>query len=351
MRRVCLVVASLRKGGSERVISELANNWSKIDNIEVHLILLTRQKRYYRINENVKVHDVGAGKSVAVKTIKTALNLRRKIKGINPESVLSFNEIYNNLTLISLIGIRVKIFVSDRNSPDNRLPWPHEVLRKILYRNCSGVIAQTSKSAEVLKSLTNNPNIAVIPNPLINVNFNSEINRKKTILNIGRNVRQKNQATLIEIFNRIEDKTWKLKILGEGPLRSELSELVRSYGLEDRVQLMDFTSEISEEYQSASIFAMTSLYEGLPNALMEALAFGLPSIAFNCNYGPSDLIKDGINGFLIDEHEIDEFVEKLNLLTGDADLRTRLQGYSDEFRLSYNGVTISDRFLKYVLCD
>jgi glycosyltransferase involved in cell wall biosynthesis len=114
---------------------------------------------------------------------------------------------------------------------------------------------------------------------------------------------------------------------------------------------MDFTSEISEEYQSASIFAMTSLYEGLPNALMEALAFGLPSIAFNCNYGPSDLIKDGINGFLIDEHEIDEFVEKLNLLTGDADLRKRLQSYSDEFRLYYNGVTISDRFLKYVLCD
>ena len=223
-----------------------------------------------------------------------------------------------------------------------------------MYRKSSGVIAQTITAKKVLSKNTKNKNIRVIPNPLrkiTSVNNESGAKKKKIILNAGRNVPQKNQLELLEIFSQCNYQDWELKILGNGPLHQELIEKTKELNLQEHVQILDFSKEVDTFYSEANIFAFTSLYEGFPNALIEAMAHGLPCVSYDCPTGPADVIKDGINGFLVGLNDKKQFKKKLNNLMDSKALRESISIESKKVNQKYALKTITDKYLNFILED
>ncbi|MDD3003617.1 glycosyltransferase [Flavobacterium sp.] len=329
-KTICLIIPSLRHGGAERVISILANEWSKNSDTKVNILLLTKQDKFYDISKKVNIIEPNKlySKNVISKlfyTLWVLLFIRKKINSLKPDSILSFCECYNNLVLLSLWKTDNKIFVSDRNNPNNFIGVFHEFLRKKLYKNATGIIAQTETAKKILIKKTNNRNIKVIPNPLREIIHHKEEISKNIILNVGRFEIQKNQKELIEIFSLLKNKeNWKLILLGEGSLKSELVSLVEKLQLQNHVEILDFQYDIDAYFQQAKIFAFTSIYEGFPNALSEAMANGLASIAYDCPTGPSELIENNINGLLIPLYNKEEYVKNLDRLIIDNAFRDKI---------------------------
>ncbi|GGH32312.1 LPS N-acetylglucosaminyltransferase [Sphingobacterium alkalisoli] len=352
---VCLIIPSLRHGGAERVISILANEWSRRPNLKVFIILLTKQEHFYSVNDNVTIIEPQEEYtsnliSKFYYSIWILKFIRRTIRELKPDAVLSFCERYNNIVLLSLLGINVKRFVSDRNNPKNTLGLVHENLRKRLYKGADGIIAQTTTAKDILYIKTKNPNIKAIPNPLRNVEEHDVTKRENIILTVGRNVEQKNQRELIEIFSRLEDaEHWKLEIIGVGDLRHELENLVEMKGLSNRVSFLDFQKNIDFYFQRAKIFVFTSLYEGFPNALIEAMANGLPTVSYDCPTGPSELIVDGKNGDLVELNNTDLFVRKLQFLINDDMLRNSYGEEAKNVKTKYSSQQISQEYLNFIL--
>ena len=144
------------------------------------------------------------------------------------------------------------------------------------------------------------------------------------VLAIGRYDYQKGFDTLLNIWEQVVHNSqcgWTLDIIGDGPQREALQQQMERLGLQDSVRLLAPTNKIQEAYLNASIFVMTSRYEGLPMVLLEAQAYGLPIVSFACPCGPRDIITDGINGFLIENRDETLFAQRLTTLMQDAALR------------------------------
>lgn len=327
--RIALVIPTFVHGGMERVMSELGNYWAKIG-WEVTVIFLVNHKPFFEIDRNV--HGVIMPQffykpnfaSKFLYSIRIILYLRRNVKRINPDSLLSFGEGYNSIVLLSTLGLNYNVFVSDRSSPDHQLGFFKQKLMKYLYPTAAGVISQTKTAKIKIQSKAALKNVHIIPNP-VKIIPRANLKKENIILNVGRLVKEKNQLQLIQIFSKVCYGDWRLIIVGDGPLRLRLENEIKKLDLEEKVILAGAQYDLSVYFSKSKIFAMTSISEGYPNALCEAMAFPLPVISFNCIAGPADIINDGVNGFLIEPERQMDFEYKLSSLMRDENLRTRFE--------------------------
>ena len=170
------------------------------------------------------------------------------------------------------------------------------------------------------------PNMEVIANAKNKwENYTASLENKQVIA-VGRYNFQKGFNRLIEAWRTVSDRypDWKLKIVGNGELRSDLEMLINKYNLNDTIELKESTSEILSEYLDASLLVMTSHYEGLPMVLLEAMSVGLPMVSFDCKCGPKDLITDGEDGFLVPEGNIPMLVERIIQLIENKNMRKQM---------------------------
>ena len=153
--------------------------------------------------------------------------------------------------------------------------------------------------------------------------------KNKIVLAVGRLEYQKGFDTLLEIWTKVTNKNpeWQLHIYGDGQEKEKLQSIIQQKGLSENVRIYPPTKNIEQVLLSSSIYVMSSRFEGFPMVLLEAMECGLPCVSFACKCGPRDMILDGENGFLIENNDIDTFVEKLNRLMQDKELRTK-QGIS-----------------------
>jgi GalNAc-alpha-(1->4)-GalNAc-alpha-(1->3)-diNAcBac-PP-undecaprenol alpha-1,4-N-acetyl-D-galactosaminyltransferase len=332
MFKITCVIPSLSLGGMERVMSVLLNKFSE-KNVELHLVLIGRTRDIeYNIPKSVNIHRPSFNYSETNRftfTLKTILYLRKEIKNIKPDSILSFGEYWNSLVLLSLLNLKYLIFISDRSQPNKDLGEIQNKLRNFLYPKATGYIAQTIKASEIAAKNKWNSNITVIGNP-VKQNQNQEIDtRENIIITVGRLIPTKHIDELIDIFRIVDNKNWKLVIVGGNSknlnLLDEYTKLVQELGLSGRIELVGAKSNVEEYYKKAKIFAFTSSSEGFPNVIGEAMSYGLPVIAYDCTAGPSDLISNGESGFLIEERDKEQYVEKLNMLIQNQNLRS-MQG-------------------------
>jgi GalNAc-alpha-(1->4)-GalNAc-alpha-(1->3)-diNAcBac-PP-undecaprenol alpha-1,4-N-acetyl-D-galactosaminyltransferase len=322
MKKLCLVLPSLSGGGMERVMSELAWFFVRKKYVETHLILLSRCAKFYTMPPEVVIHEPKFefnNKLRILHTIRTINYLRQKVKYLKPDAILSFGEMYNSFVLLSTILMKIKIIVSDRSKPDKKWGLLHEWLRKILYIKATGIISQTRYSKDFLKSITKHQNIIVIPNPVMTFKQTNE-KKQNIILNVGRLISSKRIDLLLDVFASCKFEDWKLWIIGDGPERRRLEEKSFELGIHNYVTFWGNRKDIETFYSKAKIFAFTSNSEGFPNALLEAMAAGLACISFDCIAGPSDLINDGENGYLIKNGNIKDYLTKLNNLINSPEL-------------------------------
>lgn len=327
--KLFLIIPTLKQGGAERVMSELANQFAIREAIQVHLVLLAKSNDFYKVDDSVIIHRLGFENKSKLKKVISELTtfkcLRKLLKTHKPDAVLSFMEKYNSFTILASVFLGLRVFVSDRSNPLKKVPKSTELLRKFTYKYATGIIAQTQFAKDVLAAKTKNKNIRVIPNPVKEIQKYSDIAKENLILNVGRLVPEKGQKYLIESFSRIKEKAdWKVIILGDGPLRNELQQQVKNLRLEEKVKFLGAVNNIDEWLAKASVFVFPSISEGFPNALAEAMSAGLPCVSFDCDAGPRDLIENYKNGILIEEKNTLEFTSALQELIDNPNLRLQL---------------------------
>lgn len=327
-KKVCLVIPSLQAGGMERVMSELAIYFSERKELEVHLVLYGRSPEvFYRLPDGIITHQpdsVFNNRQRIYSTIRRLIFLRRTVLEIHPYSVLSFGEYWNSFVLLALTGLQFPVYISDRCSPAKIYSPFHNFLRRWLYPKSRGVIAQTEVAMMMYKKQFRNDNIVVIGNP-IRLSANREGPGQKIVLTVGRLIDSKHHDKVIEIFCAINNPDWRLLIVGGDALKQDnhhrLMALVRSLKAEASVEITGYRTNMDEIYQQSSIFVLASDSEGFPNVIGEAMASGIPVIAFDCVAGPSEMITDGDDGYLIPVGNYVEFSRRLKILMDDEMLR------------------------------
>lgn len=349
--RISLVIPTLFAGGAERVLSILANQWAS-DGHEVDVILLAQGPSFYTLSPDVTLTELGfVANSSGWRRIKslltTSLRLRQLISERQPDFVLSFMNKYNVFVLMSLVFLKPPVFVSERDSPDEQLPLLTTIARKLIYPLATGVICQTEPSRQFVQQHLGCQNVIALPNPISKVCSKKYQNRKPIILSVGRLVPKKGHQFLIEAFSLLEDESWSLIILGGGPLKDDLTAHIRQKNLAHRITIEPPTKDVSAYYNSASIFAFPSLMEGFPNALAEAMAHGLPCVSFDCSTGPSDLITDSENGFLVPVGDVNLMSSRLHELIKNPSLRESISLKSKVVSAKLSSETICSAYLKF----
>lgn len=328
IKKVAFVIHSLQAGGMERVMSELVNYFAQKNEYEVHLILYgIKPELFYSVSERVICHRpnfVFDNRYRTWYTLKTMLFLRQILKKIQPVSILSFGERWNNLVLMSTLGTGLAVFVSDRSQPDKPLGFKDDLLRKWLYPKAKGVVVQTQKALAIYQQMYRQDNFKVIGNPIRAIQ-QPATQRENEILMVGRLIQSKQQDHLIQIFAQLNAPDWKLVLVGYDHLKQENQKrweaLAQELGVGSRVVFAGKRDDVETFYSQAKVFAFTSRSEGFPNVIGEAMASGLPVIAYDCVAGPSDLIKDSENGFLIRLNDQSAFRDQLQKLIDQPNLR------------------------------
>jgi GalNAc-alpha-(1->4)-GalNAc-alpha-(1->3)-diNAcBac-PP-undecaprenol alpha-1,4-N-acetyl-D-galactosaminyltransferase len=323
VKNIALVIPGMACGGAERVMSELAHFFVEQPEVSVSLILLTKSEKFYPIPSKVKLIEPSFEHrqySRFIFTLKIFMFLRKAFKGSKPNVVLSFGSRYNSFVLLASFGLGLKVYVSDRSRPSNSHGWFLDLINPIVYRFASGIIGQTQVAQENIFKKVKHRNIKVIGNPISKGELNYS-HKQNIILNVGRFIPSKQQAFLVKTFAEIDPIGWKLVFLGDGPELMSIQKLAQELEVLNMVEFLGNVSNINNFYQKAKIFAFTSISEGFPNALGEAMAAGLACISFDCEAGPRDIIDHKQNGFLVDIKEKEEYKERLKQLILDEHLR------------------------------
>jgi GalNAc-alpha-(1->4)-GalNAc-alpha-(1->3)-diNAcBac-PP-undecaprenol alpha-1,4-N-acetyl-D-galactosaminyltransferase len=356
-KRICLVIPSLHTGGMERVMSELAHYFCEKAECEVHLVLygLTREI-FYEIPANIIIHKPAFefdNSKRTWNTIKTLWFLRTKFKTIQPDTILSFGELWNNFVLLTTIGLNYPVYISDRCQPDKSLGKLHDSLRKLLYPRAKGIIAQTQIAKEIYSNQFKHNNIEVIGNPIRAVQLNDQIEKENIVLSVGRLIKSKQHDELIKLFVKINKPNWKLVIVGDDALKqnnmSKLKVLIKELNAEENIILAGKQNDVDTYYLRSSIFAFTSSSEGFPNVIGEAQSAGLSVISFDCIAGPSDLIKNNQNGYLIPLNNYEKFEEKLLYLMESDEERIRLGDNAKKTISEFEATKIADKFYNFII--
>ncbi len=337
-------------GGAERVISQLANQFIKT-NHEVNLILLGNLPDFYKINSNVKIYRLGFENKNPIQKITTEIKiffkLRKLLISTQPDAVLSFMTKYNVLTIMASLFTGINIYVSERNNPLKKISIQLSLSRKLFYRNAKGIIAQTMFAKKVFEDTLNCKNIEVIENPVINIENSLIKKREKTIITTGRLIPSKNHISLVRIFSKLKRKDWKLKILGDGPEMKNLKTEINNLNLNDSIELLGKTNNVTEYLNHSSIFAFTSKSEGYPNALVEGMCSGLACISYDCPAGPDEIINNGVNGFIIKNFNEDDYLKQLQELINSEKLRNHISLNALKIKERNNIKYISEKYIEF----
>ncbi|MBN1386938.1 MAG: glycosyltransferase [Bacteroidales bacterium] len=343
----------------ERVMSELADYFAARQDLELHLVLygITREI-FYIIPDNLIIHKPQFRFNNKLRiyfTLKTLLYLRYTIKKIGPGSIISFGELWNSFVLIALCGLKYPVYISDRCSPEKKFNAFHTFLRKLFYPRATGIIAQTAKAKEIYSARIKHKNIRVIGNPIREIKVSHEQERQNIVLMVGRLIKSKHQDKLIEMFAKVSPPDWKLLLVGYDHLKQQnmarLKTLARDLNVDQRVVFLGKTDNIEGIYLKSSVFAFTSSSEGFPNAIGEAMAAGLPVVAFDCVAGPSEMIRDNHNGFLVPLFDFEHFQKKLELLMKNKETRTIFGENAREDIRQFSISQIGEQYLQFILSE
>lgn len=352
---IALVIPALNIGGMQRVASILANHFSEQAHHAVHLIKLTKGSNGFSIQENVTLHEPDFNYKEypkIIRTIKTVIFLRRKIKKIKPYSILSFGDRYNAFTILSNLGLGINIYISNRMNPKISNGLFIDTMNKLLYPFAKGIIAQSNLAKMVFEKKYHKKNITVIGNPFhLPQSYNDDEKRRNLIINVGRFDDQKNQNLLVKYFIDINPDDWGLLFVGDGRKQEQVMKLVMDSKEDNRIKFIDHTTNIEEFYAKTKIFAFTSTSEGFPNALGEAMAAGCACLSFDCEAGPSDLIDDGMNGFLIPVGDHAHYKQKLQLLMDNPALRQCFGKKAQEKMQQFTVEKIAQQYLDFIFSD
>ena len=374
---ITFLTASLGSGGAERVVSLLANRMSEMGH-QVEIICLMYDDVYYQTKPVVTLTVVP--RVCPGNLIKRLFWLRRYVQKSGTEVCVAFTEGVYCATICALLGTGIPVIASERLDP-HYMSWQRNLLKKIFLPHAAWLVVQTEHIKSYFKgkvakktSIILNPvneKVFEVNDERLMVNGDGLAVKENTIISVARLFPQKRQEVLIGAFAKIAEKypEWKLVIYGEGPERAKLEKLIASLNdnesylntkvtedksvgakeqktqnevhgderlmvnderlkIKERILLPGRCETIIEELNKAKIFTLSSDYEGLSNAMLEAVCVGLPIVSTRVS-GTDELIREGVNGYVVDCGDTDALAEALEKLMGDE---KKIQQFSAESR-------------------
>ncbi len=335
MKKLAIYCDSLSRGGAERVTICLAKYM--IDaGISCDIITTRYGKEEYELPIGVTRYCADS------RSIKV---LRKLFKKSGADTLLIMGVPICVFGIPASRRLNMKVVVSERNAPSMFAGRKStKVLSRFLMKFADGFVFQTNDAKNFYAKVLNNRG-TVIPNPIILDGFPEVYRGKRNscIVTAGRLVGQKNHELLIKAFSKIANKypDVNLIIYGEGNLRESLVALVKELDLWGRVNLPGNKENLPDLIKSSMLFVLPSHFEGMPNALIEAMALGLPCIATDCPCGgPRELIQNGKNGILVPVDDESALVDAMDNLISNELLRNKLGDKASEVRKSLNVSTI-----------
>lgn len=349
--KLLIFIHSLSSGGAERVTVNLANHWAgKGWDIAV-VTLALKSDDFYELHPTVKRITLELARDSEnlfvglLQNLRRVSALRRVLREIQPSIALGMTTAANVLLALAAWGLSTVCAIgSERIHPPQCPVGPlWEGLRRLSYGRLAAVTALTSESADWLNAHTGARRVPVIPNaalwplPMHAPRIIPESlcqSERLIVLAVGRASEQKQFGLLLEVFHSLANQhpNWDLVILGEGPQRPALRAQVRAAGLEKRIFLPGRVGNVGEWYKRADLYVMSSRFEGFPNTLVEAMAYGMPAVSFDCDTGPRDIIRHGIDGLLVPPGDVAGLTAALDRLMGDAALRKQFAERAVEVR-------------------
>ena len=354
--KIVFCIGSLGKGGAERVVANLSNYF--IDKYDVTIIKTIKDENEYELNSKIKVFSLDKTKKICsnfvkrnIERAKTLINI---IKKENPDIIISFLPDPTYTLMFANLFLNKKVIISVRNDPKIEYnTFIKRMLVKLLYTRADGFVFQTEDAKNWFSKKIQNKS-TIIPNPInekfIKDSYNGE--RKKEIVTVGRLNEQKNHKLLIEAFEKVVKKhsEYVLKIYGTGYLEEELKTYVKAKNLENNIKFMGQSDNVKDDIYKSGAFVLSSDFEGMPNALMEAMALGLPCVSTDCPCGgPKFLIKNKKNGILVPIKDANKLANGINYMIENPEKAKFMGIEANKITNDLNPKKINDRWEKYIL--
>ncbi len=334
--KILFVISSLSSGGAERVLSILANKF--VETEEVVIVTLANTDSFYPLHKNIRHIKLDLLKN-SNNILQSAMNNFYRIKAFvkifkkeNPDIIISFMTHTNILSTVAAKIARNKIIISERIVYDYYGSKILNIVRRFIYPLSDALATQTQAD---LKNYSFLKHSCVIYNPIETKSFDTDTKKQKIVLGVGRLDKQKGFDLLIKAFNEIGEDDWRLVIAGEGCERERLERLIKK-SQATNIELIGRTKEIFKWYRQASIFVLSSNKEGFPNVLIEAMSMGCAVVSFDCPYGPNEIIKDSVNGLLVENQNSKALAKAIKKLIDDQVLREMLSQEAIKISQVYN---------------
>lgn len=351
---ILIITSSLAPGGAERVVSELANNWSQAGH-NVTVVLFYDKPIFYNVSSQVLIHVLKQNnKKEYINKLAKYYEIRKYIITNKPDVVLSLPEEIGIYVLGALIGTNIPVVVSERNNPW-LMPYKKitRFLRWILYRRASGIVFQTEVAQSFFSKQIRDKSI-VLNNP-VDLSRIPEVSRKKRqkiIAGAGRLFKQKNFRLLIDAFSLVQSKhsEFKLVIYGEGYQKEELLSYASSKLPQNSYEFPGQKQNLLELLNNISVFVLSSDFEGMPNVLLEAMLMGVPCVSTDCpSGGPAQIITHGENGFLVPINNPEALAEKICRIIDDTVISSKFSNNARMIRDKFDSNIVSQQWLEFIL--
>lgn len=306
-KKICFFVGNIsNSGGTERVLSLIANSLYE-SGFDIKILSLFSENNipFFDLHESIKC------KSLFNKPIRGSLYLPliiiKLFSFLKKEKI---DSLINVESMLCLFSIPALFF----NKKIKNICWEHfnynvslgktsrRLARKLACHYCNDIVTLTEKDKQFwIKNNKIHGNIIAINNPVSEIysDVPFENKKEKVFLALGRYTFQKGFDLLLESWALSSKKDgWKLKIVGDGEDKEKLLNLSDKLNISDSIEFLETTKDVRSLYLSSAYYIMSSRFEGLPMVLLEAITYGLPIISFDCDTGPSEIVKNGINGYL-----------------------------------------------------
>lgn len=325
-------------GGTERVATVIINELAK-RNYNVHVLSLNGDPDniFFPLESSVKITSLRMDDR---KGIKKVLYSQRRIRQlVNSNHIDTFVTIESNLAIHSVPSLAF--------SGIRHVVWEHfnfrvslglasrPLARQLSLCFADRIVTLTDRDKQFWKqgAWYRNAQLDHIPNPMFLGEQQVNENPSRTVISVGRLTFQKGFDLLVDAWGRLPiqlRKEWKLLIIGDGEAKPLLERKITELSIEDSVELVGATKAVFRYFENASVYCLSSRFEGLPMVLLEALAFHLPIVAFDCDTGPEELIENGKNGILVEAENVTQMTQSLATLMRDDSLRERMKNYKSQ---------------------
>ncbi|WP_295625085.1 glycosyltransferase family 4 protein [uncultured Nitrosomonas sp.] len=356
---IVILTNSMSSGGAERVTANLANEWAKCGWQVTVITLAPKSMDFYELSSDISriALDLSGESSSILKAILSNLHrviaIRRELRRLSPDIVLAVMTTSSVLAILAGIRLGIPVIATEHNYPPMKpanLFWDR--IRKWTYPYAARVVMLTSEGLDWLNNKIPRARGVVIPNPSSYPLAISEpflapaawiASERRLLLAVGRLDEQKGFDYLLMAFSELvaAHQDWDLVVLGEGLLREALELQMQTHALETRVHLPGRVGNVSDWYQRADLYVMSSRYEGFPMTLVEVMAHGCAAVSYDCDTGPRDIIRHGVDGLLVSPvGDVPALASALDQLMRNDEARERMGQRAIEIRERYSPESI-----------